>query len=251
MRWGPRRGAGGPARPPRPPAGPPRPRTGRGARAGGGGAGGAPAPARRGARLANLDPHVSGMRCDPREGGGGADRRPPQSRARLRLAGGRHSRRARAWTRTREPSGAPAALPRAPHVLTNFDLDVVGVGVPRAVGDGEVRAVLPRLRVGVLRVRLVRVGRVVAELPGVLERRRAALDVGLELHGERRRPVLGRAVGPGEEWRGLLLALTRGRGRRGRRLRRSDRGGGRRRLAGPSTSSAAGEDEQERQDDGG
>src|SRR5207253_418805 len=136
--------------------------------------------------------------------------------------------------------GAPAALPRAPHVLTNFVLDVVGVRVPRAVGDGEVRAVLPRLRVGVLRVRLVRVGRVVAELPGVLERRRAALDVGLELDGERRRPILGRAVGPGEEWRGLLLALTRGRGRRGRRLRRSDRGGGVRRLAGPSTSSTAG-----------
>src|SRR2546422_7488885 len=40
-----------------------------------------------------------------------------------------------------------------------------------------------------------------------------------------------------------LLALTRGRGRRGRRLRRSDRGGGVRRLAGPSTSSTAGEDE--------
>src|SRR5947208_5123825 len=43
-----------------------------------------------------------------------------------------------------------------------------------------------------------------SELPGVLERRRAALDVGLELHGERRRSVLGRAVGPGEERRGLL-----------------------------------------------
>src|SRR6266566_3854925 len=89
-------------------------------------------------------------------------RRPPVSRRRARDL--------------REGGGAPAALPRAPHVLTSFDLDVVGVGVPRAVGDGEVRAVLPRLRVGVLRVRLVRVGRVVAELPGVLERRRAAHD---------------------------------------------------------------------------
>src|SRR5213078_677958 len=147
--------------PRRPPAGPARARGLAGVRADLrrargpriGSAGGAPAPARRGARLAHLDPHVNGMRCDPREGGGGADRRPPQSRARLRLAGGRHSRRARAWTRTREPSGAPAALPRAPRVLAHLDLYVVGVRIARAVRHRQIRAVLPRLRVGVLRVR--------------------------------------------------------------------------------------------------
>src|SRR5437773_1542470 len=229
------RAAGAPALPilgPRAPRWPRRPPATPRARAGPAGVAAAPPPPARGP-LAARD-MLGAARTGAKGGGGGAGAGagpPPPSPP--------------------QPARRPAALPRAPHVLTNFDLDVVGVGVPRAVGDGEVRAVLPRLRVGVLRVRLVRVGRVVAELPGVLERRRAALDVGLELDGERRRPILGRAVGPGEERRGLLLALTRGRGRRGRRLRRSDRGGGRRRLAGRSTSSTAGEDEQERQGDGG
>src|SRR5256885_144436 len=121
-------------------------------------------------------PRGGGGRGGPGGGGGGAERRPPQPRARLRLGGGRHSRRARAWTRTREPSGAPATLPRAPRVLAHLDLYVVGVRIARAVRHRQIRAVLPRLRVGVLRVRLVRVGRVVAELPGGLERRPAALD---------------------------------------------------------------------------
>src|SRR5262249_2977021 len=94
-----------------------------------------------------------------------------------------------------------------------------------AVGDLEVGAVLPGLGVGVLGVLLARVGRAVAELPSVLERRLAALGVRLELDRERRLALLGLAVGPREQRRFLGLLTLTARDRR----RRATRGGGRRR----------------------
>src|SRR5439155_934324 len=92
--------------------------------------------------------------------------------------------------------------------LLYLDLDVVGVRVAPAIGDAQIRAVLAWLVVGVFRGRLARVGRTVAELPGVLERRLAACGVRLELHRERRLPLLGVGIGPGQQRGRRLLGLA-------------------------------------------
>src|SRR5262249_56980813 len=96
---------------------------------------------------------------------------------------------------------------------------VVGVGVASRVLYLEVGAVLAHLLVRVLRIRLGGIGRSITELPEVGEWRRAALDVGLELDGERRLALVGVGVGPREQRGGHVLVLFAG-------LRAS--GGGRR-----------------------